>query len=207
MNFLSENCFFSPYTEDVVRSCDLFTCGDADMDDFFHNDAMDYATFMMGRSYCFRLKENSRKIVCVFTVSNDSIRIYDLPRSRRDYMLKITHHQKRLNRYPGILVGRIGVNSEFARKGVGSEVLDFVKEWFADEANKSGCRFVIVDAVNTPEVLSFYQKNDFKFLFTTEAQEDIYTNPPKTEEEKASRLKNPAHLNTRIMYYDLLYLE
>ena len=194
MNFLSENCFFSPYTEDVVRSCDLFTCGDADMDDFFHNDAMDYATFMMGRSYCFRLKENSRKIVCVFTVSNDSIRIYDLPRSRRDYMLKITHHQKRLNRYPGILVGRIGVNSEFARKGVGSEVLDFVKEWFADEANKSGCRFVIVDAVNTPEVLSFYQKNDFKFLFTTEAQEDIYTNPPKTEEEKSSRLKNPAHL-------------
>ena len=207
MNFLSENCFFSPYTEDVVRSCDLFTCGDADMDDFFHNDAMDYATFMMGRSYCFRLKENSRKIVCVFTVSNDSIRIYDLPRSRRDYMLKITHHQKRLNRYPGILVGRIGVNSEFARKGVGSEVLDFVKEWFADEANKSGCRFVIVDAVNTPEVLSFYQKNDFKFLFTTEAQEDIYTNPPKTEEEKSSRLKNPTHLNTRIMYYDLLYLE
>lgn len=207
MSFLSDNCFFSPYSEDTIKSCDVFSCGDADMDDFFLNDAIDYATFMMGRSYCFRLKENPRKIVCVFTVSNDSIRIYDLPRSRRDFMLKITHHQKRLNRYPGILVGRIGVNVEFARNGVGSAVLDFVKEWFADETNKSGCRFVIVDAVNSPDVLSFYQKNGFSFLFTTEMQEDIYTNPPKTNEEKDERLKNPVSLNTRIMYFDLLNLE
>ena len=207
MSFLSENCFFSPYTEDTIKTCDLFSCGDDDMDDFFHNDALDYSTFMMGRSYCFRLSEAPNKIVCVFTVSNDSIRIYDLPRSRRDFMLKITHHQKRLNRYPGILVGRIGVNKEFARKGVGSAVLDFVKEWFSDETNKSGCRFVIVDAVNTPDVLSFYQKNDFEFLFTTELQEDLYTNPPKTEEEKQTRLLNPPHLNTRIMYFDLLNLE
>ena len=207
MSFFSDNCFFSSYTEDIIKSCDAFSCGDEDMDDFFHNDALDYATFMMGRTYCFRLNENPKKIVCVFTVSNDSIRIYDLPRSRRDFMLKITHHQKRLNRYPGILVGRIGVNKEFARKGVGSAVLDFVKEWFADESNKSGCRFVIVDAVNTPDVLSFYQKNGFTFLFTTEAQEELYTNPPRTEEERQIRLLNPPHLNTRIMYFDLLNLE
>lgn len=94
-------------------------------------------------------------------------------------MLKITHHQKRLNRYPGILIGRIGVNKEFARKGVGSEVLDFVKEWFADDGNKSGCRFVIVDAVNTPEVLTFYQHNGFEFLFTTEQQEENLYQSPK----------------------------
>lgn len=207
MSFLSDNCFFSIYTEDTIKSCNQFSCGNDDMDDFFHNDALDYATFMMGRSYCFRLKDDPKMIVCVFTVSNDSIRIYDLPRSRRDFMLKITHHQKRLNRYPGILVGRIGVNDEFSRRGVGSEVLDFIKEWFADESNKSGCRFVIVDAVNTPDVLSFYQKNGFTFLFTTETQEELYTNPPKTEEEKQQRLQNPVHLDTRIMYFDLLNLE
>lgn len=27
--------------------------------------------------------------------------------------------------------------------------------------NKSGCRFVIVDAINAPEVISFYQKMVF----------------------------------------------
>lgn len=47
---------------------------------------------------------------CAFTVSNDSIRIYDLPRSRRDYMKRLTHHEKPLRRYPGVLIGRLGVN-------------------------------------------------------------------------------------------------
>ena len=122
-------------------------------------------------------------------------------------MLKITHHQKRLNRYPGILIGRIGVSKDFARQGVGSEVLDFIKEWFADESNKSGCRFVIVDAVNTPDVLSFYQRNGFRFLFSTELQENLYTDPPKDEEERHERSLSPRHLNTRIMYFDLLTLE
>ena len=206
MDFLNDYCFFSPYTEDVIKDCEPFSCGNADMDDFFLNDALDYASFMMGRSYCYRLKDNPKKIVCIFTVSNDSIRIYDLPRSRRDYMLKITHHQKRLNRYPGILIGRIGVNIEFMRKGIGSSILDFVKEWFADESNKSGCRFVIVDAVNTPEVLSFYKNNGFTFLFSTELQEDIYTNPIKDEQEKQYRTLHPNRLNTRIMYFDLLNL-
>jgi hypothetical protein len=73
--------------EEVLASCEPFDCGDEDMNDFFQNDALPYATFKMGRSYCFRLKSNPSKIICVFTVSNDSIRIYDLPRSRRDFML------------------------------------------------------------------------------------------------------------------------
>ncbi len=206
MNYLGLNCFFSPYTEDTIKRCDIFTCGDNDLDDFFRNDALDYATYKMGRSYCFRLKDDPKRIVCVFTVSNDSIRIYDLPRSRRDYMLRITHHQKRLNRYPGILIGRIGVDKEFSHMGIGSNVIDFIKEWFADESNKSGCRFVIVDALNNPNILDFYKKNEFSFLFTTELQEDLYTNPPKTEDEKYERNKNPHRLNTRIMYFDLLNL-
>ena len=174
------------------------------MDDFFRNDAFEYTLFKMGRSYCFRLTDHPETIVCVFTLSNDSIRIYDLPRTRKDHMLQITHHQKRLNRYPGILLGRIAVNKQFERKGVGSEVLDFIKEWFSNDNYPSGCRFVIVDAVNDKKTLSFYQKNDFVFLFSSEIQEDLYTNPPKDESERLSRTKRPSHLRTRIMYFDLL---
>ena len=69
----------------------LFFCGNADLDDFFQNDATRYAYYLMGKTYCFRLNSDSSKIVCALTVSNDSIRIYDLPRSRRDYMKSLTH--------------------------------------------------------------------------------------------------------------------
>ena len=204
MGFLQDNCFFCPYTPGTASTCDSFACGSDDMDDFFRSDAFEYAAFKMGRSYCFRMTDHPETIVCVFTISNDSIRIYDLPRSRKDYMLRITHHQKRLNRYPGILIGRIAVNEKFSGQGIGSELLDFVKEWFADEGYRSGCRFVIVDAINDEKTRHFYEKNDFVFLFSSEQQEDLYTNPPKDEAERMFRLNNPQPLQTRIMYYDLL---
>lgn len=195
MAFLIEQCSFSELTEDVINSCQFFSCGNDDLDDFFRNDATRYAHFLMGKTYCFRLITNPTKIVCAFTISNDSIRIYDLPRSRKDYMKSITHHEKPLKRYPGVLLGRLGVNNEFARHGIGSEVLDFIKGWFFSSNNKTGCRFVIVDAVNNPNVIAFYQKNGFQMLFSSEQQEMAYT---------VGKKATTTTIDTRLMYYDLL---
>lgn len=195
MVFLNEQCAFYELTEEILTSCQSFLCNNADLDDFFQNDAIRYAYFLMGKTYCFRLNDDSSKIVCAFTVSNDSIRIYDLPRGRRDYMKSLTHHEKPLRRYPGVLIGRLGVNAEFAGRGVGSETLDFIKGWFFSSSNKTGCRFVIVDAINEPQIISFYKKNGFHPLFSTEEQEYLYTGGKKGY---------PVKLNTRLMYFDLL---
>ena len=154
MAFLEENCVLSILTDGILSECHPFVCGDDDMDEFFQKDALDYTRYRMGKTYCFRLNSDPSKIVCALTVSNDSIRIYDLPRGRRDYMKSLTHHEKPLRRYPGVLIGRLGVSSEFAGRGIGSEALDFVKGWFYSSSNKTGCRFVIVDAVNDSQVLS-----------------------------------------------------
>jgi len=149
----------------------------------------------MGKTYCFRSGSDPSKIVCALTISNDSIRIYDLPRSRRDYMKSLTHHEKPLRRYPGVLIGRLGVSRDFAGQGIGSETLQFIKGWFFSSSNKTGCRFVIVDAVNEPQVIAFYEKNDFHCLFSSEEQEFLYTGGKKGQ---------PVFLTTRLMYYDLL---
>ena len=204
MSFVEESCFHCPYTEEVAKECQEFHCGEADLDDFFSKDAFEYEEFRMGKSYCIRLNDEPKTIVAIYTVSSDSIRIFDLPRSRRDAMLKITHHRKRLKRYPGILIGRLGVNSEFAHQGIGSQVLDVIKLWFDSTVVKAGCRFLIVDALNKPEVLAFYSKNGFETLFTSEQQEDFYVNPPKDEEQRMMRLANPTKLETRLMFTDLL---
>ena len=102
-----------------------------------------------------------------------------------------------MRRYPGVLVGRLAVNQEYSHKGIGSEALLFIKQWFLYPDNKTGCRFVVVDAVNDPNVLQFYQKNGFIFLFTSEEQEFIYTGGKKGE---------PVELDTRLMYFDLMDL-
>ena len=195
MAFLEENCVLNILTDGILSECHPFVCGDDDMDEFFQKDALDYTRYRMGKSYCFRMKDDSQTIVACFTVSNDSIRIYDLPSSRRNAMWGITNREKMLTRYPGVLVGRLAV---------GSEVLDFIRMWFLDESNKTGCRFAIVDAKNEPEVLRFYEHNGFKALFPREIDEDFYTKPPKDDEDREERMKNPRKLRTRLMFSDLL---
>jgi len=195
MAYILEKCSFQELTDDTLAACQPFSCGNEDLDDFFAHDATRYAHFLMGKTYCFRLNSDPSKIVCAFTISNDSIRIYDLPRGRRDYMKSLTHHEKPLRRYPGVLIGRLGVSCDYAGQGIGSEALQFVKGWFFSSSNKTGCRFVIVNAVNEPQVITFYEKNDFHCLFSSEEQEFIYTSGKKGQ---------TSNLATRLMYYDLL---
>ena len=204
MAFLEDNCILDILTDDILNGCHPFVCGDDDMDEFFQKDALDYTRYKMGKSYCFRMKDDMETIVACFTVSNDSIRIYDLPSSRRNAMWGITNREKMLTRYPGVLVGRLAVASQFAGRGVGSEVFDFIRMWFLDESNKTGCRFAIVDAKNESKILNFYERNGFKTLFPREIDEDFYTRPPKDNEEREERTANPRKLRTRLMFCDLL---
>jgi len=82
---------------------------------------------------------------------------------------------------------------------IGSQVLDFIKAWFRQSDNKTGCRFLIVDAYNTEEVTSFYKKrNDFSFLFDSEEIEAKFI---------GINLKQKEPLHTRIMYYDLIEIK
>ena len=198
-------CTLEVLNKEILDECESFSCGDEDMDEFFYNDALNYTRFRMGKSYCFRLIENPKIIVAFFTVSNDSIRIFDLGSSKKNRMWKeISNREKRLSRYPGILIGRLAISKNYANQGFGSDVVRFVKEWFVDNDNKSGCRLAIVDAKNSKNVISFYEKNGFRYLFNREIDEDLYIKPPKNEEERKVRIQNPRTLATRLMYCDLL---
>jgi hypothetical protein len=71
--------------------------------------------------------------------------------------------------------------------------LDFIKNWFAHSTNKTGCRYLIVDARNEDKVLQFYTKNGFDFVFRNDE-----------EEKKQIDIKMEDELRTKSMYYDLL---
>ena len=73
--------------------------------------------------------------------------------------------------------------------------MDFIKSWFIDEENKTGCRFVVVDSYNEEIPLAYYQKNSFEFLFSSPEQEKEYMG-----------LSKDYQLKTRLMYFDLIVL-
>ena len=169
-----------------------FSCGDEDLDDFFANDAYLYDKQLLGKTYYFAMK-GSEKIVGAFTVANDSIKASLISTSIRNKLQRKIPNTKRTRSYPAVLIGRIGVASDLKGNNIGSQIVEYIKFWFTRNTNKSGCRYVVVDAYNTKGVLSFYERNEFKYLYATEE-----------EERETFGLAEGEHLNSRMMYFDLI---
>ncbi len=76
---------------------------------------------------------------------------------------------------------------------MGSQIIDYLISWFVHPDNKTGCRFMVVDAYNRPGTIGFYQKNGFHFLYSDE-----------NLEKEAFHIDTSQTLNTRMMYLDLI---
>lgn len=83
MGFLADKTVFSPLTKEILEESISFSCGNEDLDGFFHNDAASYSENLFGKSYCYYLEESKADIVCAFTVSNASIFTKYLPNARK----------------------------------------------------------------------------------------------------------------------------
>ena len=200
MGFLYEKCTLKVYDEIILDICQPFDCDNEDLNEFFYKDVLNYTSELLGKSYCFTLDDDESQIVAAFTISNDSIKTYTLPNARKKKINADIPRQKQMKSYPAVLIGRLGVNKAFRRingeeKSVGDQLMDFIKSWFIDKSNKTGCRFIVVDSYNDISPLKYYKRNGFVELFSTEDQEKEYTN-----------LSEDKNLATRLLYFDLIVL-
>jgi len=178
-----------PHSDELSK----FSCGDKDLDDFFLHDAVKYERQLLGKSFYFRLKNDFSVVICAFTLSNSSIDARNLPNNRKKKLTENIPHEKSLSSYPATLIGRLGVDKNFGGKGVGTELIDFIKQMMLLPTAMTACRYLTVDAYNKEAVLNFYEANGFKTLFSSDKQEKEYIGLPSEKE-----------LNTRLMYYDLI---
>jgi hypothetical protein len=187
------------YTKELIQEANIFDCKNSDLNEFFEKDAFSFETQLFGKTYCFLKNSNPKEIVSIFTISNDSVKVKTLPKKSQKLLRRnIPWVKQGLKSYPAVLIGRLGVNEKYKGNKIGSQVLDFVKAWFREKNNKTGCRFLIVDSYNFPDVISFYLQNGFSFLFESENIEADYLN---------INLKSDEHLHTRIMFYDLIEIK
>ncbi len=201
MGFLLENCTLRVYSQEVIDYCEPFDCANKDLNDFFFSDAIKYSSELLGKSYCFTLDKSPRIITCAFTISNDSIKTIHLPNARKKKVSKDIPRPKQMRSYPAVLIGRLGVHKDFRNiedepQRTGDQLMDFIKSWFIDGENKTGCRFIVVDAYNTTTALRYYKNNGFTELFSTEDQEREFTALPQEHS-----------LETRLLFFDLIVLK
>jgi GNAT superfamily N-acetyltransferase len=168
-----------------------FDCGDAELNEFFNNNSIDYKEQLLAQTNFFRHKE-TEKIVCAFSLSPNALKTVDLPNSRRKKVQTYIPREKSLQSYPAFLIGRLGVASKFNRQGIGSQLIEYIRVYCLTFYSDF-CRFLLIDAYNNASVLNFYLRNDFSFVFSTEEQE-----------RNAYKINADKPLLTRYMFCDMI---
>ena len=191
---LERDAVMRPYSQEVASYCAPFSCEDSDLDEFFSKDAFLYERELLGKTYAWINISDPSKILGLVTLANDSVKAQFMANSARNRVQRSVTNAKRGINYPAVLIGRLGVSSDYRGKGynIGSQILDFLKGWFRSFDNKTGCRFIVVDAYKNERTLHFYEKNGFKMLYKTE-----------DEERDFLELSPEKPLDTRFMFFDL----
>jgi len=199
-------CKLHRYNADIASAFEKFDCENEDINKFFCEDSdyLKYEDQMMTKSYCFTYEND---IVCIFTISNDSIKKNAFQGAKDDktrMMGRFPEGKENIQSYPAVLIGRFGANVKYRRQnkdeiGIGTQAMKFIKQWIASETNKTGCRFLIVDAYNEAGVIKFYKEhNNFEFLIEDETLE---LNMFRGNRKEITRLE------TRKMFFDLITIK
>lgn len=200
---LQNECTLMQYTQEVQLRCAPFSCGDADLDEFFKRDVFLYEDEMLGKSYCWVTNSKPHKIVCLITIANDSIKSFGLPKNSRNRFNRLFNNEKRNLTYPATLIGRLGVNNDFQGMHVGRQLMDYIKDQNIAADNDNACRFLVVDAINRADTLAYYEHNGFVYMHKTEEIERTALKRYDEDGNLIYEIPDGEPLHTRMMYFDL----
>lgn len=150
----------------------FFNCGDVDLNDFLINEAVFYRKALLSVTYLFEEK-STKQIAAFFSLANDKVSLSDFEnKTEFNRFRKIRFiNEKRLKSYPAVKLCRLGVDESLKGHHIGTVLLDFIKSFFVVD-NKTGCRFLTVDAY--ADAVPFYMKNGFVPINEEDRDDDTH---------------------------------
>ncbi|WP_276739935.1 GNAT family N-acetyltransferase [Victivallis vadensis] len=132
-----------------------FDCGDEPMNRYFRKYSSKYRRALLAQSYSFHPLESDPAIpIFLVDFCNDNIRREVIA----DFKSVIHHDKRRLKTYPAVKIARLGLAKSYRGNHYGDILLNAVKMFFLTN-NRTGCRFITVDAYRNME--RFYSRNGF----------------------------------------------
>ncbi len=153
-NALVEDNWTLKAAEDL-SVCDSFDCGHDDINEYFRVDVKWHKEELLTQTYCLYESSAPMLVLALLDFCNDTVQLKKLPpgidpRIRYPFL-------------PAVKLTRFGVAKQFQRKSVGTHALNMAKKFFTTD-NRTGCRFMTVDARNDTGVINFYERNRFNLF-------------------------------------------
>ena len=123
-----------------------------DLNEFFQQDAFNYQKQLLAKTYLILLEDN-QELVGAYSVANDKV-------ERTNRINRTIPNDKRMPYYPAVKLARFAFKASAQGKGYGKVILDYISLSFSNLENKTGCRFITLDAI--PAAKAFYAKHEFK---------------------------------------------
>lgn len=101
-------------------------------------------------------------------------------------------------------------------ENVGDEMMDLIKTMAISPDNDCAARYLVVDAVNHPNVINYYKRNGFDFLFESDEEEMKCLRSDRTNKTIIRKVLEFCRLvkqqekpacKTRLMLFDLILLK
>lgn len=166
----------------------LFDCGDDDLNEFFREDAFLHKKELIAETYIAKptgAGAGGASIpFALVSYCNDVIDNKVVFRGRGKKRVRIPANQGFYDgvvtrnidesywsypQYPAVKIARLGVHKDYKRQGVGGFIIEMTKRFFL-EGNRTGCRFITVDAYNDPGIIDFYKNQGFDFIIQDAGQ-------------------------------------
>jgi ribosomal protein S18 acetylase RimI-like enzyme len=152
-----------------------FLCGDTqddlDLSTFLFQKSKKYLEQLLAVTY---ILEDADNTIAFYSVSNDKITVTEASSNTfwKKHISKPLHFSKReFKSFPAVKIGKLAVNSSYQGQRIGENLINAIKHDFTVK-NKTGCLFIIVDAINRPVTIKFYKKCGFDFLDSKDFNKD-----------------------------------
>jgi GNAT superfamily N-acetyltransferase len=159
---------FSGYQINPVEDFTVFTgctClspddADRDLDNLIRHDAQRHYEDRIAVTYALTREDHPETPLGFATLQNDAIVI-----DRENPLPEVAEYL--YSAFPAVKIGRLGISLDMQGAGLGAILLRLIKQLMST-ANRTGCRYITVDArrdkKNKVDATAFYEKNGFTLL-------------------------------------------
>ncbi|WNZ28650.1 MAG: GNAT family N-acetyltransferase [Candidatus Bathyarchaeota archaeon] len=134
------------------RDISCFSCGEKDIDEFIHTEAMIFQNERLGVTYLFFYE---KQLIGFVTLGMADLRKHKMDENDR---LSIGREN-----YPALQISQLAVCKNLqVNYGIGTYICDFCHAQSLKYSEKIGCRFLVLNAMQ--KAIGFYEKYGFKLL-------------------------------------------